>query len=451
MRAGSWSLGGHVVSQLIRLASNLLLTRLLLPEAFGLLAIVIVLMIGFTLFSDLGISQNIVRSPRGDDPVFLDTAWTVQIVRGLAIWILALIAAASLPVAAGFGWIKAGTVYADPRLPWVIAVYSLTLVIAGFTSTKVATARRQMKVRLIVLLELGSQVFALAVMIPVAIQTQSIWALVSGSLAACALSTVLGHIVLTGRNNRFAWDASALKELVGFGKWVFLSSMLGFLVINGDRLMLAGMVEAETMGLYTIAFLLVSAVQMVMLTAAGNVVFPALSEVVRDRPHDLANTANKFQRLSDLFLMTACGFLIPAGSAIVALLYDPRYHAAGPMLSLLALGSIGLRYQVIEQCYLAMGKPQLGTAINVLRLVVLYVGLPIGFHYAQFTGALVAIVASQFASWPAVIYFKLRYRLMSYRVEMQALPPLLFGLALGYAFQFVAPTRQTFRSILQLL
>ena len=445
LHAGSWSLGGHVVSQLIRLCSNLLLTRLLLPEAFGLLGIVIVLMVGFALFSDLGISQNIVRSSRGDDPTFLDTAWTVQVVRGVIIWLLATIAAVALAVAAALGWVKPGTVYADPSLPWVIAVCSLILLISGFASTKVATVRRQMNPRSVVQLELVSQLIALVVMLPIAWWSHSVWALVAGSVVACASSTVLGHIVLPGHSNRFAWDRSALHDLIGFGKWVFLSSILGFLVINGDRLLLSAMVDAETMGLYTIAFLLISAVQMVLTMTASNVVFPALSEVARDRPHDLAKTTNKFQRLSDLYLLTACGFLIPTGSVIVSLLYDARYQAAGPILSLLAIGTIGWRYQVIDQCYLAMGKPQLFTVMNLLRLIVLYLGLPIGFHYIQFTGALVAIVASQFAGWPAAIYFKLKYRLMDSRVEIFSLVPLILGLILGFAFQYAEPYRNSLR------
>jgi O-antigen/teichoic acid export membrane protein len=211
--------------------------------------------------------------------------------------------------------------------------------------------------------------------------------------------------------------------------------------------MLAGLIDAQTMGLYTIAFMLANSVQMVMSMVAGNVVYPALSEVARERPNELAATANKFQRLGDMFLVTTCGFLILGGSAIVGLLYDSRYQDAGPMLSLLAIGTIGMRYQVIEQCYFAMGKPQISTIGNLLRLVVLFVGLPIAFHYFQFFGALAIIVACQYAGWPAAIYFKLRYRLMDWRVELMALPALAVGLLLGYVFQAAVPSHQAFRAL----
>lgn len=447
LHAGSWALGGHVLGQVIRLGSNLLMTRLLVPEAFGLMGIVIVLMIGFALFSDLGIGQNIVRSSRGDDPLFLNTAWTLQVLRGIAIWLLALLISACLPLAVAAGWVRPGTVYADPLLPWVIAVYSLTSVIGGFASTKVATARRHMRLQGLTRIEIASQLIALLVMAVLAWWTHSIWALVVGSLVSALAGMLLGHVILPGATNRFAWNREAMQELISFGKWVFVSSMVGFLVINGDRLLLGGMINAQTMGLYTIAFLLVNSIQMIMSMGTGNVVFPALSEIARDRPHDLAAAANKFQRIGDLFLLTASGFLIIAGGSIVGILYDARYEGAGQMLCLLAVGTIGLRNQVVEQIYLALGKPEIGTITNVLRLLVLYIGLPVAFHYYQFAGALIAIIVSQFAGWPAAIYFKIKYRLMDFRIELLAVPPLVLGLLMGFAFRYAAPSRQAVRAI----
>jgi len=446
MRAGGWAMGGHVLGQAIRLASNLLMTRLLVPEAFGLMAIVIVLMIGFALFSDIGVSQNIIRSPRGEDPVFLNTAWTLQILRGLAIWVLATLSAAALPLAHHFGWMKPGTVYADPLLPWVISVYSLTAVIQGFGSTKLAVARRRMRMRPITENAIASQLVALVVTVAAAWWTHSIWALVAGSLVSSVSGCLLGHWLLPGPRDRLAWDKEALRELLGFGKWVFLSSIVGFLVINGDRLLLGGLIEAPLLGVYTIAFLLVNSIQMVMALGSASIVFPALSEVLRERPQDLAATTNKFQRLGDLFLMPASGFLIVAGPSVVALLYDTRYQAAGGMLSALAIGAIGLRYQVVEQCYLSMGKPQINTVTNVFRLLVLYVGVPVGFHYWQFAGALAAIVLSQYAGWPAAIHFKIKHSLMNMRTEVFAVPALALGLLLGLGFAYIAPTRQALRS-----
>lgn len=89
IRGSLWTLGGYGTSQLLRFASNLILTRLLFPEAFGLMSLVHIFLQGLEMFSDIGIAPNIIHSDRGDDPSFLNTAWTVQAIRGGGLWLLA--------------------------------------------------------------------------------------------------------------------------------------------------------------------------------------------------------------------------------------------------------------------------------------------------------------------------------------------------------------------------
>ena len=89
----------------LRMISSLILTRLLVPEAFGLMALISVLMTGFAMFSDMGISSSVVQSKRGDDPTYLNTAWTLQVIRGFVLWIFAALFADSMAI-----------VYAQPEL-----------------------------------------------------------------------------------------------------------------------------------------------------------------------------------------------------------------------------------------------------------------------------------------------------------------------------------------------
>src|SRR5580693_6285452 len=97
VRGSIWSLVQYGSGQLIRLGSNLILWRLLYPDAFGLMAIVNSFIVGLAMFSDIGIGQNVVRHERGDEPDFLNTIWTIQVLRGLALMVLAI--AGAIPVA----------------------------------------------------------------------------------------------------------------------------------------------------------------------------------------------------------------------------------------------------------------------------------------------------------------------------------------------------------------
>ena len=106
LRAGAWTLGSYAAGQFIRLGSNLIMTRLLMPEMFGLMALAHVLIAGLHMFSDLGLHHSVVQHQRGDDPVFLDTVWTVQIVRGGVIWL------AALGLSAAVLWLKSAPLVA---------------------------------------------------------------------------------------------------------------------------------------------------------------------------------------------------------------------------------------------------------------------------------------------------------------------------------------------------
>ena len=129
----------------VRMVSNMVLTRLLLPEAFGVMAVVGVLAVALALLSDLGIGQNVIVHKRGSDPTFLNTAWTVQIARGLFIWSLAIVLAIVIAVLAPLGVFAADTVYVDPRLPFVLVVGTFAAVLQGLESTRIHEARRNLQ------------------------------------------------------------------------------------------------------------------------------------------------------------------------------------------------------------------------------------------------------------------------------------------------------------------
>ena len=87
VRGTVWTIVGYGGSQGLRFVGNLILTRLLMPELFGLMALVNTFRIGLSLFSDIGIDPSIIRSQRSSDPDFLNTAWTLQMLRGCWIWL----------------------------------------------------------------------------------------------------------------------------------------------------------------------------------------------------------------------------------------------------------------------------------------------------------------------------------------------------------------------------
>jgi len=433
LRAGAWTLVGHTVSQILRLGSNLIMTRLLVPEMFGIMALANVLLMGLALMSDLGLRQNIVQSRSGHDQVFLNTVWTVQILRGALIWALASVMAITLYLINLAHWLPASSVYAEPVLPYIIALLSINALLNGFESTKLATANRNLALGKLTMVELTAQAAGLAFMLVWVFIDRSIWALVAGSLFTSLLRIILGNVLLPGEINRLHWDKSAFSEIIGFGKWIFATSIIGFLAANGDRLILGGLTDAKTLGMYSIAFLMVSTIRDVFNKLISNVAFPALSEVARERPAMLKQTYYKFRRPLDVVTMLATGFLFFAGHLLVHTLYDQRYFPAGEMLEILSIALFELRYAVAGHCFMALGKPKLMIPIIIIQVVALYVGMPVAFALFGFKGALWVAGGSVLFTIPMTIHLKIKLGLFDNVQELRTMPWLVLGVALGWA------------------
>ena len=426
-----WIILGTVSQHLLRLVSNLIVTRLLAPDMFGVMAVATTVPVIMALLSDIGLTPNIVRSPWGDDPVFLDTAWTVSIVRGLLMWTGAVCVAMGLYFASAAGMLDPQSTYANPVLPWVIGISSLTSVLMGFGSTKLATAVRHFNSRGLVRIDVLSALAGVTAMVLGAWLTRSIWALVASGLVGGLCHTLLSHVMLPGHRNRLHWDRQALERLLSFGKWLFLSSAISVFAMQGDRLMLAGFVEAHVLGMYSIALALVSVLDGGILQLFDKVFLPAFSEVARRSEEAVPGAFFRLRRRLDPVMVTAAGMLFAAGPTIVGLMYDPRYAAAGHMLSVLSLGLMVSRYSLAQQVYLALNRPQYQVTLNFVRFVSIYALVPIGYRLWGLEGALYAIALRELPVVPLIFWFNARHRLNNLRLELASLLFWPLGYAIG--------------------
>ncbi|MCK9685867.1 oligosaccharide flippase family protein [Scleromatobacter humisilvae] len=431
LRAGSWILGGQAVQQVLRLGTNVITAHLLFPDAFGLMSVVYMLATALALFSDLGVARTMVLSKRGSDPEFLDTAWSIQLVRSQVLALVICAAAGGLAITRHLGWWKAGTVYADERLPYLIVAFALTLVLQGFESIRIIQARRQMHLHTLTKIEISAQLASAVAMVLVAWTWHSIWALTAGAIVSGITRCILSYASLPGHKVRFRFDRDSAKELMGHAKWIILSSILTFMAVNGDRVLLGGLISVREFGLYSIAVIMASVLQNIANSVCNSIVFPALSEVYRERPKEFARNLERFQWGYDAMAVFPSAILITSAQTLIDLIYDTRYHDAGWMVMVLAAGIIGVRYQVVEVGYLAVAKTKYGAYANALRLMGLVAGLLIGRHYFGIVGTVAGVAMSQYAAWPLAIWFKKQVNALSWRAEAILVPAIVGGLLVG--------------------
>lgn len=430
LTAGIWSAGSHVLNQAIRLGSNLIMTRLLAPEYFGLMAIANVFIFGIAMMSDLGLRQSLIQSKRFDEP-FVNTIWTLQVMRGCVIWVFSLLTAACFFSLDLFDFWAKDSVYKDPLLPSIIAVIGFNAVIGGFESTKLATANRDLSLAKNVAIGLISQLISIAVMILWALTEKSVWPMVAASLVSTFITTVLSHTMLSGIKNRFHWDKSSFDQIFHFGKWVFISSIMGFFALSSDRLVLGALVDSRLLGLYAIAYFMAGSLKDLIGNVIHNVGFPALSEAYRDTPEKLKEVYYRLRLPFDALCLLGAGALFAAGQAIVHLLYDTRYTEAGWILEILSISLFQLRYNLSGECFMAMGKPRSLTVIILVDLLLLYGVAYSAFHFYGFKGVVWAVSISAIGTIPFALYFQARYKVLDWKREMMVLPLLPLGYGIG--------------------
>jgi O-antigen/teichoic acid export membrane protein len=415
IRGVAWTIAGFGVAQVLRFGFNLALTRLLFPELFGLMALVYAIVSGVTLFCDIGTAPAVIRDPRGDDPVFLNTVWTLQIARGFGLAFLCLLLAA--PVASFYG---------DHRLKWVLPVIGLSSIVAGFTSTSLLTLQRRISVKRIVRVEVGTQALSGAVMIAWAWFDPGIWALLAGTLASAVIRLVWSHTLIPERRDRLAWEPAALREVFKFGRWIWLASVLTFLASQIDRLILGKLLALQMLGIYSIALAISDAPRGLTLSINNNVIYPAYSKAA-GMPR--AQLREKILRHRwPLLVIMACVVtsLAVSGDIIIRLFYDKRYAAGAWMLQLLALGvwPSALSY-TIDSSLFAIGQPRYAPYGNLSKLLFTAVGIPLGFRLFGVAGAVIAVALNDLPYYVPIAYGLWREGLNSFAQDTKATALLL--------------------------
>lgn len=436
-QAASLSIAAHILGQAIRLGGNLIMTRLLMPEAFGLMSIVMAVQVTITLLSDIGIRVSVIQNHR-EDPEFLNTAWTIQFLRGLGIWGTCLVLALGLAAAGQAGYLSPGSAWAAPSLPMVLAATSFVTVIYGLQSTNYLTASRNLAVKRLLIIDIVGQIAGLAVMIALGILTRSIWSLVSAGIVAAIITTIMSHVYLPGIANRFGWDAQARHEIYKFGIWILASSVTSVLAGNIDRILLGGLVSATTMGLYSIALSLT-----LIVDGAGSrlyelVMLPALSQVAREDRGRFRQALQRLRLPFDLGYLAAAGFIVAIGPHLIELLYDPRYEGAGAILQILSFSLVFARYGIFPIAYLALGHPHTLAILNSVKLAAAVVLILVLYSYFGFTGALYGVAFHSAAVLPIYLWFNRRYGLNDFIFELLVLPAWPAGYIAGLALLEVA-------------
>jgi O-antigen/teichoic acid export membrane protein len=335
----------------------LVLAWLLVPEDFGLLAIATTA-VGFLLkITDLGMIPALVQSTEADKKHY-DAAWTVNVTRAVFISGIVFLAA---PVIA--------QIFAEPRAVPIIRVLTLRPLLEATASMGIATLTRNLDFRPLSILKLTEAVVSTVISIVLA-PSYGVWALVAGTLAG-SVSYLLMSYILAPHRPRFAFDQTAIRPLVRFGRWVFLTSLI---VMVGNyilQIVISRQLGTAELGLYVLAAQLAFLPAEVATEVVGAVTFPLFARLQSDIYQVVRAFRTTLVGLSTLLFPT-CVLLIVLAPALVQEVLGSRWEGTVPVIQVLALVSLlGVFGDVTGPIFNGLGQPYKVTVIEIVQSLLL--------------------------------------------------------------------------------
>jgi O-antigen/teichoic acid export membrane protein len=432
--AGTWVIFAFGLSQLIRLGSNLIVTRLLEPQMFGVMAVVHVVIFGITMFTDIGLWAFVVRHKNPENPHMLNAVWTLQVGRGWLMFMLILIGAIYLIVGNQFWPSLFDGIYTNSQLPYLIIVAGFASVISSYKSMASPVLHRKLEVGKLEAIEIISQIAGLIVMLSWVWLYPSIWALVSAGVISTLVSTILSFTLFPFRH-KLVWDKAINKEVFDFSKWIVFASALTFLFSQADKLYFAAKIDAAALGVYSIAFMLVAMINTVAQTLAEKVVFPVFSSQVHGDRLLLKEKYYRIRLYLDLPMFFIAGLIVALGPFIIGTLYDDRYANAGWILQILVVSVVGNTLSLVSmECLSALSVTKVRMWVMLIRTISLFVGLPLFYHYYGFYGAIWVVAINVWVSLPLTYYTLAKNSVFDFIKEIRMLPFVGIGYIVGYLF-----------------
>ena len=412
-----WTTAAFVVARLISFSTNVVLTRLLSPELFGVMVIVNTIRTAIELTSDIGIGQTIVYNKNADDPNFYNTAWTLKSIRGVLLWAIAC--ALAVPLA---------NFYKSPELKLIVPVASFVLVLSGFTSISQSFLEKRMQIGKLSAFGLTTLAIWASGQIVLAYFYPTIWALVFGLLLGSATILVGSFFLVPGLEHKFTISKMYVPQILHFGKWIFLSSTVFFLSTSFDRLYFARVIPLALLGVYGISRAISELLSTLVLRMSSVIVFPLISSHSHLSRSDLREQLTSV-RLIFLLLASLCfSVSFVTADLVIRLVFDQRYHAAVWMAPVLIAGTwISILCSLNESTLLGLGKPNYAAIGFSLKFCWLLMGLPLSLSYFGIFGCLVVIAVSDVFRYTIVLFGQLRQS-FSFGTQDLVVTLLMFGL-----------------------
>jgi O-antigen/teichoic acid export membrane protein len=357
LRSGLWLGVFKITERVLRFIKTIILARLLAPADFGLFGIACLAINTLQTFSETGIKAALIQK-NTDIEDYLNSAWTISVVRGVSLCVLLLIFA---PHIAGF--------FENPQAEPLIRFISLSVLVIGFSNIGVVYFEREIDFRKQSVLNFSRVAgeFVLGIILAYTLRDAwaLIWALLLGRVAFCISSYLLHPF-----RPHIHFDKEKIYGLMNFGKWIFASSILGFLLTQGDNIVVGKLLGTTALGLYTMAYAISNLVTTELTFLVSNVVYPAYAKLQSDTLRLRQGYLAVLEIIAFLSFPLTGGIILFGQDFISLFMGDKWLEMLIPMQILAIFGAIRSIGATTGPVYQGMGKPAVVTKLQLGQIII---------------------------------------------------------------------------------
>jgi O-antigen/teichoic acid export membrane protein len=432
-----WSFLQQLLRNGIQVITTLILAWFLVPEDFGLMAMIAVFFTIANSLMDSGFTQALIRKKDVSQTDY-STAFYTNILLGVLAYALLFISA---PWIANF--------YLEPRLIALVRVVGLVVIINSFQMVQVADLTRRLDFKVQFNVTLPSALLSGVIAISMAVMGFGVWSLVAQMLVLALASTALYWVANKWRPSR-EFSVESLRGMFGFGSKLLISGLINTVYTNLYVIVIGKFFSATEVGYYYFAFQIESLLVSQLTGAIHDVSYPSLATLQDDNI-----TLKSFYRK----IIQMVSFIVFPCMIALAVMAEPLFHLllkadwwpAVPYLQLLCVVGLFYPLHVINLNILKVkGRSDLFLYLEIIKVIINVIILFICIPYGIFAILLGQIGLSVIAFIPNT-YFSIK--LIDYSVLEQLrdlIPPLLVATAMGF-FMYVQGLIMPFNGFVYLL
>ena len=358
VRSSVWITLSSVLAYVVDLINYLILARLLVPEIFGLVSIVVLIQRGINVLTQTSFKHALIYRQDSERNA-ADTAWVLNILRGVILFVLVFLAAP---------WIS--NFYGQPILSRAIKFVAFVFILDGLQNVNLVLYEKSLDFKKIALSRIVRSILSCAIVLSLAFILRSLWALLIGILFHSAYNLCVSFIIQK-KKPRFHFEKTSAAELIHYSKYVTGAGILVFLTTRGDDAIIGKLLGMRELGYYTYAYLIANLPSTHFTKVLSEVIFPTYSTI----SGDLVKLKTAYLSVAKLVSYVA----IPAGVAIfllaepiVLLLLGPVWEPViSPLKILVLFGMVRSLAATTGPIFKAVGKPDIIFYVTLSKLLVI--------------------------------------------------------------------------------